>query len=832
MRILLKYTLKSIGERKFRAFLIIFAIALSCGLFLASTRLSDNIGTMFLDKIKSIYGTIDLMVYPKEHSGQNFVSMTCYDEVADEIEAAIPSVASSGTYKLGGKNKSWNISISGYNVEDYLKFNKLKILEGDTSDFRGNQIILSEQALKELGFKVGDSFEMDISGAKRKVTICAMADKVGMFSDEKNGFVAMMPFDTISRYNHTNGKPSTLYLVAKKGANVKALLETIEMNHSMCKVEQPFDEETIKQELSSITVPFLMMTCIVVFMSAFIIYSCFKVIMLEKLPVVGTFRSIGADKKMMNRVLLLEALFYGAAGGLFACLLGIGCLLGLEKMMSGMIMDGASDISLDVPMSSFITTFALGVGMAVLSTIAPILSVSKISLKDIILNNRPHKKSKTLRNCIIGIVFIIISFIIASAIQGNIAILTTLLGFFLLIIGVIKILPIIVLGLSKALGVVFQTVFGNIGELATKNIKKNKSVLNSITLITIGMSILLTISTMTKNMQITVFDVYGDLKCEVMGYVDNFSDQRLKMLRRINGVDNIIECIEEYRKVNEFEGKNIYIEAISTTKLMPYVDFNVAGDEEALLKKLQTGRYMILNDFLQHRYNVKEGDVVTLDFDGKPREYTIIGFMDTQWNNSQMALVPIKYYRQDASAKQYSWFYMGLKPGADAAKVIKDIEDHINGDYSRIDTVQNFAINNAESNNQIMSMISVFAILAMVIGIVGVLNNLMISFIERKQNIAMLRSIGMSKLQVLKMIFIEGLGSGLVGAITGIGSGILCCKIFEYVIMAMDLELEMKIIPGLFVSYLISGMLITIIGSIIPARGSSKLNIIEAIKYE
>ena len=832
MRILLKYTLKSIGERKFRAFLIIFAIALSCGLFLSSTRLSDNIGTMFLDKIKSMYGTIDLIVYPAEHTGQSFVSMTSYREVEDEIEAAIPYIASSGTYSLGEKRKSWQISISGYNIEDYLKFNKLKILEGDTSDFRGNQIILSEQALNELGVKVGDTFDMTISGAKRKVTVCAVADKVGMFSDEKSGFVGMMPFDTISRYNHTNGNPSMIYLVAKKGANVKALLEEIQQNHSKCKVEQPFDEETIKQELSSITVPFLMMTCIVVFMSAFIIYSCFKVIMLEKLPVVGTFRSIGADKKMMNRVLLLEALFYGAAGGICACLLGIGCLYGLEKMMSGMIMDGSCEVNLEVPMSSFIITFALGVVMAVLSTIAPILSVSKISLKDIILNNRPHKKSKTLRNCIMGIIFIIVAFLIAKAIQGNIAILTTLLGFFLVIIGVIKILPVIVLWLSKIIGVFFQAVFGNIGELATKNIKKNKSVLNSITLITIGMSVLLTISTMTKNMQITVFDVYGDLKCELMGYVGGFDDQRLKMLRRIDGVDNVIECIEEYRKVNEFEGKNVYIEAISTTQLTPYVDFKIAGDEEALLKKLQTGRYMILNDFVQNRYKVKEGDQITLDFDGKPREYTVIGFMDTQWNNSQMALVPIKYYRQDSKINEYSWFYMSLKPQADEAKVIEDIEDHLNGDYSRIDTVQNFAVNNAEQNNQIMSMISVFAILAMVIGIVGVLNNLMISFIERRQNIAMLRSIGMSKLQVLKMIFIEGLGSGLIGAITGIGSGILCCKIFEYVIMAIDLELAMNIIPELFVSYLIGGMLITIIGSIIPARGSSKLNIIEAIKYE
>ena len=57
-----------------------------------------------------------------------------------------------------------------------------------------------------------------------------------------------------------------------------------------------------------------------------------------------------------------------------------------------------------------------------------------------------------------------------------------------------------------------------------------------------------------------------------------------------------------------------------------------------------------------------------------------------------------------------------------------------------------------ESNASMMSMISLFAILAMVIGVVGVVNNLMISFIERRQNIAMLRSIGMSKFQVLKMI--------------------------------------------------------------------------------
>ena len=54
-----------------------------------------------------------------------------------------------------------------------------------------------------------------------------------------------------------------------------------------------------------------------------------------------------------------------------------------------------------------------------------------------------------------------------------------------------------------------------------------------------------------------------------------------------------------------------------------------------------------------------------------------------------------------------------------------------------------------------------FSLLALVIGIFGVFNNLIISFLERQRSIAMLRSIGMSKRQSIKMFFIEALTGGL-----------------------------------------------------------------------
>ncbi len=49
------------------------------------------------------------------------------------------------------------------------------------------------------------------------------------------------------------------------------------------------------------------------------------------------------------------------------------------------------------------------------------------------------------------------------------------------------------------------------------------------------------------------------------------------------------------------------------------------------------------------------------------------------------------------------------------------------------------------------------------IGIFGVLNNFLISFMERKRYLAIYRSVGMSREQIVKMVFIEGLSGGIIG---------------------------------------------------------------------
>ena len=82
------------------------------------------------------------------------------------------------------------------------------------------------------------------------------------------------------------------------------------------------------------------------------------------------------------------------------------------------------------------------------------------------------------------------------------------------------------------------------------------------------------------------------------------------------------------------------------------------------------------------------------------------------------------------------------------------------------------------------------------------------------------------------MLLIEGAMVGLTGALVGIIGGTLSFNISPLFMTLGNVDMHMKHYPDLAVMYIIGGLFVAIVASISPARNSSKLNIIEEIKYE
>lgn len=832
MGIIIKFIIRSIKEKKFRTFLIIFAVALSGALYFASTSLSDSLIELYTSKMRQATGNADIMILPQKDSPSEVVSTAPAERVRDKTQYIIKAVDGTGRYKTGPKEYE-RISLTGMTLKDYQTMNDLQLSKRlkDVS-FEGSSMIISQMTAEKYHLNIGDQMEIYINGIRRNVKIYGIALPTGMFLDESHEPKALITYKGLCDYMETEEKPTAIYVKAAEGVNIEALIGELQKGYPKYGVREPFSKEEIYDNTSMISMPLLLMTFIVTFMSIFIIYSSFKVIMLEKMPVIGTFRSIGASKKMMNKVLLLESLFYGIIGGIAAGIVGIGILFVMTEYTTPASIKDYIDVKVNISVLKLVITFVLSVIVCLISSMVPIMKVSKIPLKEIVLGNTAGRKKRKFRKDILGVCMIVSAFGLPHIAPKALAGLLSGIAVIFILVGFINVLPVIIKYSARVSEKLFGRLFGNIGILAVKNIKGNKSILNSISLITIGIVTLLMINNISINVSVEVINFYQKTFISDMEVGMNQLDRSaVRGLLRHDGVIGVSPMYQKYSvDVKELGVKINGIESVQGDDYRKYIHFNYLTDPKELFSKINDDRYIIMTVIMKNRYNLKEGDKLTLELPNGDRVYTILGFANTFMWNGSYALVPETYFKNDIGEKYYHSTY--VRVNGNPKEILESLKKQYADRYFNGMTTAEMLKSNKESNDQMMSMLIGFSILALIIGVVGIINNLIISFIERKQSIAVFRSVGMSKKQVVKMLFIEALYSGTIGGIVGIIGGIIVMQIVPYLLEAMEVPVPTYLVPSVLWIYLVGSILITVLASVIPANKSSKLNIIEAIKYE
>lgn len=832
MGIIIKYILRSIREKKFRTFLIIFAVALSAALYFASTSLSDSLVEMYTDRLFQQTGNADIAIYPILKSPSYMISDAPVLRFKDKLEYIIKTARTSARYKTGIREYD-TLSLLGINLDDYKTMNDLELVkELKGTSFESNSIIISQKTAQKYNLDIGDTMEIYINDIRRNVRVYGIAFPAGIFLDETREPGALISYNSLCSYLETDYKPTHIYLKVKQEEDIDALITQLSRVYPKYGVDRPFSEQAIKDNVSFIAMPLLFMTILVTFMSIFIIYSSFKVITLEKMPVIGTFRSIGASKKDIDLVLLAESLFYGIIGGIAACVLGIGILYIMTIYTTPADTKELVGIHISISPSRLIVTFILSVIICVISSIFPIFKVSKIPLKEIVLNNITSKKKSKVKKHIRGVILILLGFLLPQLAPKSLSVIFAAVASFCMLIGTINLLPKTVELISKGTAKFFVYIFGNIGMLALKNIKGNKSILNSISLITIGISILLMINNVSNNITTDVINFY-EQTCVFDGevWMNNMDKSTVRGLLRHDGIESVYPLYAAYSvESNELTDSFGIIESIQDESYTEFIHYQYVGDKKEMFDKIHDGRNLITTVIMKNRFNLEVGDKLTLKLPEGDRVYTIIGFINTFMWNGQYALASDIYLSKDIGSKYYNSCYINTTK--DAREVIDSLNQRYKDRYFGGTTMEEMLQNNEDSNNQFMSMLTAFSVLALIIGIIGVINNLIISFIERKQSLAVLRSIGMSKNQIIKMLFIEAIYLGAIGGIAGIVGGILIMSIVPYILEAMRVPVNTHIFVNELWIYLAGAISITILSSTIPVRKSSKLNIIEAIKYE
>ncbi|MCU6195174.1 FtsX-like permease family protein, partial [Enterobacter sichuanensis] len=135
---------------------------------------------------------------------------------------------------------------------------------------------------------------------------------------------ALLPKETLSKIIN-KGSGYTRVLIESEEEITENLVNKLseELSTEKYMVSNTINETNTTSVSILKTMPFFLISFFALTLSIFIIYSSYKVITLERLPFIGTFRSIGANEKTVTRILMLESILYGSIGGLIAIPIGV-----------------------------------------------------------------------------------------------------------------------------------------------------------------------------------------------------------------------------------------------------------------------------------------------------------------------------------------------------------------------------------------------------------------------------------------------------------------------------------------------------------------------------
>jgi putative ABC transport system permease protein len=381
---------------------------------------------------------------------------------------------------------------------------------------------------------------------------------------------------------------------------------------------------------------------------------------------------------------------------------------------------------------------------------------------------------------------------------------------------------------------IYGFIFGNEGILAVKNLNDNKNILNNISLLAIGISALLMINTISNSVGIEVLNAYKDWKFDIMVSLNGADRNAEQVLRSVEGVGGTYGAFEAWEgiQVVDTQYKLGYLQGVDIKKYREYVTFRMegSGDVDEVFRQLDEGRNIMVAYMAKEKLDLEIGDPLTLEMTSGNKTYRVIGFYDSIMQNGSNAIISQKYFKMDMEQSYFDNFY--IRTSKDPDEVLLSIQEKFMRRGVSGDTIVNMEKANYDANNQFMIILQAFSVIAMLIGIFGIFNNYMISFIERKRSIAILRSVGLSKKQMLKMIMIEALTGGCIGGIVGIIGGILMLSAVPHLMEAIDIPLALHYTWSFFINSLVGGIIIAVLASISPALKTTKLNIIDAIKYE
>ncbi|MEV6316995.1 ABC transporter permease [Streptomyces sp. NPDC051776] len=711
-----------------------------------------------------------------------------------------------------------------------------------------HQALLDADTADRAGVRIGDTLRVVAKPGTFPVEVVGI-----MTFTTTNPGAALLALDTPTAQTKLLGKPGTATAILTEG--VPGLSDQVLKQRIADALGSGYDLTTRDERAESqaaelggfldvIKYVMLGFAGIAVLVGVFLIVNTFSMLIAQRTRELGLLRALGADRRQVRRSVLTEALLLGLVGSTLGFVAGIGLAAGLISLMSllGMNLDAAEiAFGWETPVSAYV----VGVGVTFVAAYLPARRASRVPPMAALADVEVAGVGRPLR--VRAIVGTVLGAGGAAALAGCAratvtadASLLLLMGLVLTLVAMVVAGPLLVRPVIRVLGSAFPRMFGPVGRMSQRNALRNpRRTGATAAALMVGLALVTGLSVAGESMTKS-FDQQIDRQLGSDFVVQNrnfkpFPQEITDRMRRTEGVGTLVRERFAPMRLTLPDGKTVrttgagFDPGVDRVVNMEYAAGNTAS-------ALAPGRIALQKAYADD-HRIRIGSRIDAQFaDGRKAALTVGALTDMETGEGFgtqggffLRMATLEKYLPGA---EDAAVYANAAPGTDPAQ----LRDRLERALAPFPQVQ--VRDQADYKDLVRGQIGVllqlvYALLglAIVIAVLGVVNTLALSVVERTREIGLLRAIGLSRIQLRRMIRLESVVIAVFGAVLGLGLGFVWGLAVQQV-LALE-AMKALAVPWLTVAAVVAGSVVVgLAAALLPALRASRMNVLLAIAHE
>lgn len=590
------------------------------------------------------------------------------------------------------------------------------------------------------------------------------------------------------------------------------------------------NQSDIRQGLQFFNVLLLVFAGIALFVGSFIIYNTFSIVVAQRKRENALLRAIGASRRQIIVSVIVESIVVGLVASFIGIALGILTSKGLEAFLQQLGVSIPSSGLVLLP-RTIVVSLIVGVAITVFSAVLPAVHASKVppvaAMHDVAVDRSATSRARLAWGVVLTVIGAVL---LGVGLAGNVSLLG--LGIPLIFIGLFVLGPLIARPVARVLGAPLPRLLGVTGTLARENSMRNpKRTARTAAALMVGVALVAGISVLAASIRSSVRDIFdkqftGDFVVSTQSF--GFGGIPLTVAEQLN----------ELPEIDAAAGIQLGIAKVSDKDTMvSVVDPSVAGRlfaldyKEGNLESL-TADGIDVSVPRAKRDNLSVGSTVPVQFlDGKVRNLTVQGIYDRDDLAGPYTVSKELYAQTGADQFDFTVFIL-TKPGvseADARAAITSVaKDFPN---AKVQSRGEYIDAQAAQIDSFVNLVYGLLFLSVIIAVVGIINTLSLSVLERTRELGLMRAVGATRPQVRRTIRWESVITALLGAVQGIVIGVLLGWAVSLALRSQGLS-SFSLPYGVLIVVVVLAVLLGIVAAILPARRAAKVDVLRAVTIE